>query len=69
MHFWRRWVFIAALGLSLVAVVGGTLQLRCAGISLRWLLLLQSKGSRHEGLVAPGNVGSTRTRDGAVFSA
>ena len=40
------WVFIAACGLSLVAVSGGYSSLRCAGFSL-WWLLLWSTGSRH----------------------
>ena len=44
--FWLYWVFLAALGLSLVAVSGGYSSLRCAGFSLRWLLLLHSTGSR-----------------------
>ena len=44
--FWLCWVFVAARGLSLVAASGGYSSLRCAGFSLRWLLLLQSTGSR-----------------------
>ena len=40
--FWLRWVFVAACGLSLVAASGGYSSLRCAGFSLRWLLLLWS---------------------------
>ena len=36
-------------GFSLVAVSKGYSSLRCAGFSLRWLLLLQSIGSRHTG--------------------
>ena len=48
-YFWLRWVFIAVHGLSLVVAAGATLFLRCAGFSLRWLLLLQSMGSRHIG--------------------
>ena len=39
-YFWLRWVFVAARGLSLVAVSGGYSSLRCVGFSLRWLLLL-----------------------------
>ena len=50
-YFWLRWVFIAAHGLSLVAVSRGYSSLRCTGFSLRWLLLLQSTGSRHAGSV------------------
>ena len=46
-YFWLRWVFVAARGLPLVAVSGGYSSLRCMGFSLRWLLLLQSTGSRH----------------------
>ena len=45
-YFWLRWVFVAARGLSLVAVSGGYSSLRCTGFSLRWLLLLRSTGSR-----------------------
>ena len=48
--FWLRWVFVAARGLSLAAVSGGYSSLRCAGFSLRWLLLLQSVGSRAQNL-------------------
>ena len=47
--FWLCWVFTAVHGLSLVAVSRGYSSLRCAGFSLRWLLLLHSKGSRHVG--------------------
>ena len=50
--FWGgglRWVFIAARRLSLVVASGGYCLLRCAGFSLRWLLLLQSTGSRCAG--------------------
>ena len=36
-------------GLSLVAVSGSYSSLQCMGFSLRWLLLLQSAGSRHTG--------------------
>ena len=50
--FWLRWVFVAASGLSLVAVSGGYSLLQYAGFSLRWFLLLQSRGSRHVGSVA-----------------
>ena len=46
---WLCWVFIAAHGLSLVAASEGYSSLRCAGFSLRWLLLLRSTGSRHVG--------------------
>ena len=47
--FGLRWVFVAARGLSLVAESGGYSSLRCAGFSLRWLLLLRSTGSRRAG--------------------
>ena len=43
-YFWLRWVFIAVRGLSLVVASGGYSSLRCAGFSLRWLLLLRSTG-------------------------
>ena len=49
-YFWLRWVFVAARGLSLVVASGGYSLLRCAGFSLRWLLLLQRTGSRAHGL-------------------
>ena len=65
--------FLAALGLRCCArafsgcASGGYSSLRCAGFSLRWLLLLQSTGSRRAGSVvvahAPRHVGSSRTRD------
>ena len=41
----------------------GYSSLCCTGFSLQRLLLLWSTGSRHEGLVAPWHVGSSRTRD------
>ena len=50
-YFWLRWVFVAAHGLSLVAVSGGYSSSRCAGFSLRRLLLLQSTDSRRAGSV------------------
>ena len=50
-YFWLCWVFVATHGLSLVAASGGYSSLRCVGFSLRWLLLLQSTGSRHAGSV------------------
>ena len=49
-YFWLSWVFVAACALSLVAASGGYSLLRCAGFSLRWLLLLWSMGSRGHGL-------------------
>ena len=39
-------VFFDACELSLVAASGGYSSLQCMGFSLRWLLLLQSTGSR-----------------------
>ena len=53
-YFWLRWVFVAARGLSLVAASRGYSSLRCAGFSLRWLLLLQSTGSRPAGFSSCG---------------
>ena len=50
-----RWIFVAAHGLSLVAVSGGYSSLRCVGFSLRWLLLLQSTGSRCMGFSSCGS--------------
>ena len=54
-YFWLHWVFVAASGLSLVAVSGGYSSLWCAGFSLRWLLLLQSMGSRCVGFSSCGS--------------
>ena len=54
-YFWLRWVFTAARGLSLVAASGGYTSLWCAGFSLRWLLLLQSTGSRRTGFSSCGS--------------
>ena len=53
-YFWLRWVLVAVRGLSLVVASGGYSSLRCAGFSLRWLLLLQSVGSRHTGFSSCG---------------
>ena len=48
-YFWLLWVFTAARGLSLVVASGGYSFLQSAGFSSRWLLLLQSTGSRRAG--------------------
>ena len=53
-YLWLSWVFVAVHGLSLVVASGGYSSLRCAGFSLRWLLLLRSTGSRHEGFSSCG---------------
>ena len=47
--YWLRRVFLAARGLSLVVASGGYSSVWCAGLSLRWLLLLRSTRSRHAG--------------------
>ena len=47
LFFWLHWVFVAGLRLSLVVMSGGHSFLQCAGVSLWWLLLFQSIGSRH----------------------
>ena len=54
-YFWLRWVFVAARGLSLVAVSGGYSLLRCAGFSLQWPLSLRSTGSRRMGFSSCGS--------------
>ena len=54
-YFWLRWVFIAARGLSLVALSGGYSLLRCTGFSLRQFLLLRSTGSRCAGFSSCGS--------------
>ena len=46
--------FVAACRFSLVVVSRGYSLLQCTGFSLRWLLLLQSMGSRHTGLSSCG---------------
>ena len=53
-YFWLRWVFVAVCRFSLVAASGGYSSLRCAGFSLRWLLLLRSRGSRRAGFSSCG---------------
>ena len=53
-YFWLCWVFFSVRGLSLVVASGGYSLLWCAGLSLSWLLLLQSTGSRHAGLSSCG---------------
>ena len=45
-YCWLCWVFVAARGLSLVAVSEGHSSLQCVGFSLWWLFLLQSRGFR-----------------------
>ena len=56
-YLWLRWVFVAACGLSLVAVSGGYSSLRCMGFSLWWLLLLEH-GLQEHGLQQLQHVGS-----------
>ena len=46
--------FVAAHGLSLVAVSGGYSSLQCSGFSLWWLLLLRSTGARQAGFSSCG---------------
>ena len=53
-YFWLRWVLTAARRLSPVAASRGCSLLWCAGFSLRWLLLLQSTGSRCVGFSSCG---------------
>ena len=48
------YLFLAVLGLSLVAASVGYSSLRCAGFSSRWLLLLRSTGSRRAGFSSCG---------------
>ena len=54
LFFWLRWVFVAACRLSLVVASRDYSLLRCAGFSLRWLLLFRSTGSRHTGFSSCG---------------
>ena len=53
-YFWLSWVLVAAHGLSLVEASGGYSWLRYVGL-LRWLLLLQSTGSRCAGFSSCGS--------------
>ena len=53
-NFWLCRVFVAARGLSLVAVSRGYSLLRCAGFLLQWLLLWRSTGSRCVGFSSCG---------------
>ena len=46
-YFWLRWVFVAARGLSLVAVSGGCSSLPCTGSSLPWLLVAEHRLQVH----------------------
>ena len=43
-YFWLCWVFVAAHGLSLVAVSRGYSSVRCVGFSLRWFLFVAEHG-------------------------
>ena len=52
--FWLCWVFVAVHRLSLVVASGGYSLLHCMGFSLRWLVLLQSIGSRCAGFSSCG---------------
>ena len=47
--FRLHWVFVPARRLSLVAASRDYFSLWCADVSLRWLLLLRSTGSRRAG--------------------
>ena len=47
--FWLHWLSVAAHRLSLVVANGSYSSLLFMGFSVRWLLLLQSTGSRRAG--------------------
>ena len=49
---WLRWVFVAALRLSLAVANRGYSSLRRTGFSSRWFLLLQSTSSRCTGFIS-----------------
>ena len=53
-YLWLHWVFIAALGLSLVVASGGYSSVAVRGLLIAWLLLLQSTGSRRAGFSSCG---------------
>ena len=46
---------LLCVGFSLFAASGGYSSLRCMGLSLRWLLLLRSMGSRRAGFSSCGS--------------
>ena len=54
-NFWLHWVFTSR-GFSLVVESGGYSLLRCTGFLLRWVLLLQSTGSRCMGFSSCGTL-------------
>ena len=68
-YFWLRWVFVAACRFSLVAASRGYSSLRCTSFSLRWLLLLQSSGSRCAGFSSCGTWASVVVVHGLSCSA
>ena len=53
-YFWLYWVFVAALGLSLIVMSSVCSWLGCTGFSLKWLLSLQSVGARCVGFGSCG---------------
>ena len=63
-HFWLRWVFVAARGLSLVAASGGSSSLRCTGSKCAGLSGSRAQAQQlcRKGLVAPWHAGSSWTR-------
>ena len=54
-YFWLCWIFVAVHRLSLVVVSGGYSLLWCMDFSLRWLLLLWSRGSSRTGFSSCGS--------------
>ena len=65
-YFWLCWVFVSALGLSLVAASRGHSSSRCAGLSLLWPLMLRSTGSRCAGSVIVAH-GPSRSAACGIF--
>ena len=53
--FWLHWVFMAARGLSSRCGEWGCSLVAVCGFSSRWLLLVQSMGSRFEGFSSCGS--------------
>ena len=54
-YVWLHWVFVTASRFSVVAESGGYSSLWCTGLSLWWLLLLRSTGSRCVGFSSCGS--------------
>ena len=64
LFIWPCWVFVAAQAFSVAAASRATLELRCVGFLLQWLLLLCSVGSDACGLLWLQHTGSAAVAPG-----